>query len=132
MDNSIMTGNYLLEVLNDPENGLVEILGENKIFPLVAKEDTLYPFVIYTRDSLNVQYTKIVGHDNMVNITYRVYSDNYDETVAIANKIRNILERKTINIDGIIKINDLRIVGMQELYNDDGFCQILSFQTYVE
>lgn len=132
MDNSMLVGNYLLEVLNDPDNGLVEILGENKIFPLVAKEDTTYPFVIYTRDSLSVQYTKLVGHDNTINISYRVYSDNYDDTVIITNKIRSILERKSITIDNEIKINDLRIIGLQENYSENGFCQILTFTTQVE
>lgn len=131
MDNSMMTGNYLLEVLNDQEE-LISVLGEGKIFPLVAKEDTTFPFVIYTRDNLNVQYTKVVGHDNIVNITYRVYSDNYDEAITIANIIRNILERKNINIPNIIKINDIRITNMYEQFTENGFCEAITFQTYVE
>ena len=127
----MLTGNYLLDVLNDQEE-LIEVLGENKIFPLVAKEDTTFPFVIYTRDNIQITYTKMANHDNLVTITYKVYSDNYDESVTIANLIRNILERKQIEVPNEIKINDIRIVSMYEQYNENGFCESITFQTYVE
>lgn len=127
----MLTGNYLFDVLNDQEE-LIEVLGENKIFPLVAKEDTTFPFVTYSRDNIQITYTKMFNHDNLVTITYKVYSDNYDESVTIANLIRNILERKQIEIPNEIKINDIRIVNMYEQYNENGFCESITFQTYVE
>lgn len=127
----MLTGNYLLDVLNDQEE-LIEVLGEDKIFPLVAKEDTTFPFVTYTRDNIQITYTKMFNQDNLVTITYKVYSDNYDEAVNIANLIRNILERKQIEVPNEIKINDIRIVSMYEQYNENGFCESITFQTYVE
>ena len=88
IDNSLKIGKYLLEVLNDDED-LMTALGEDKIWPLAAREGTLFPYVIYTRDTANVQYTKVVGHDNTLTITYRVYSNDYDEGLNIVNMIRN-------------------------------------------
>ena len=131
MDNSIKTGQYILEVLNDSAE-LTALLGKGKIFPIVAKEGTKYPLVVYSRDQVQVQYTKVVGHDNTIFLTYRVYSDDYDQTLEIANTIRNILERKTITIPNIIKINDIRILSLQEAFTEDGFCQILQISTMVE
>lgn len=131
MDNSFKTGQYILEVLND-NTDLMELVGTGKIFPLVAKEDTSYPFVVYSRDSVNTQYTKVIGHDNTVLITYRIYSDKYDEALEIANKIRNILERKTITIQDTIRINDIRLLSIFEQFTDDGFLQSLTFTMTVE
>lgn len=131
MDNSIKAGQYLYDVLKDQQE-LTDYVG-NKIFPIVVtKEGTTYPFVVYTRDQVSVQYTKVVGHDNTVIITYRVYSDKYDEALEIANIIRNILERRTIKFEDEITINDIKIASLGELYNDDGFCQVISFQMMVE
>lgn len=131
MDKSMMTGSYLLEVLND-QTILTDVLGNDKIFPLVAKEDTTYPFVVYTRDSVQIQYTKQLNHDNLVTLTYRVYSDNYDQGVEIANIIRNLLEHKQLVVENEIKINEIRVAGMYETFSDNGFCQQISFQMYVE
>lgn len=129
MDNSIKTGQYLYNVLKDQPQ-IIATVG-NKIFPIVAKEGTTYPFIIYTRDQISVQYTKIPGHDNTIIITYRVYSDNYDEALEIVNIVRNLLERQTITFEDI-KINDIRISSVGEFYNEDGFCQTISFQMMVE
>ena len=130
MDNSLKIGTYLLDVLDDSTE-LITALGTGKIFPLVAKEGTTYPFVIYSRDQVTVQYTKQVGHDNTVIITYRVYSDDYDEALNITNIIRNLLERKTVTFQDI-KINDIRLASTSELFTEDGFCQVITFQTMVE
>lgn len=131
MDNSLKTGQYLLAVLNDNEE-LMSLLGEGKIFPLLAKADTQFPFVTYTRDSDVVQYTKQIGHDNTISITYRVYSEDYDTALEIVNLIRNILERKTIQFENEIKINDIRVQNVYESFAEDAFCQAITFSTMVE
>lgn len=131
IDYSLKTGQYLLEVLSDNDE-LIALLGENKIFPLVAKDDTTYPLVIYTRDSVQTQYTKVIGHDNTVSITFRVYSDKYDEALEIANVIRNILERQSITFDDTIHINDIRLSSTYEQFTQDGFLQSLTFTMMVE
>lgn len=131
MDNSLKTGQYMVEVLNDNQE-LISILGEGKIFPLVAKNDTLYPFVIYERVAVSTVYTKEIGHDNTVQINFRVYSDQYDQSLDIANMIRNILERKTINFPDNIKINDIRLLATYEQFSEDGYVETLAFTTQVE
>lgn len=131
MDNSLKIGQYILEVLNDNEE-LISLLGEGKIWPIVAKADTLLPYIVYTRDSSNIQYTKVVGHDNTMTITYRVYAEDYDEGLNIVNLIRNILERRTINFPNEIKINDIKVQSVYESFADDVFCQAITFSAMVE
>ena len=131
MDNSLKTGQYLLDVLNDNDD-LIEALGEDKIWPLAARENTLYPFVIYNRDVPQITYTKQIVHDNIINITYRVFSTDYDEGLNIANIIRNTLERKTINFENEIKINDIWVQSVFETFAEDAFCQTIVFRMMVE
>lgn len=133
MDNSLKIGQYFLQLLeNDTE--LTQMLGEGKIFPLIAKEGTLYPLVVYTRDSVQTRYTKAypaIHWDNTVSISYRVYSDKYDEALDIANKIRNVLEGHSFTGQDI-KINEIQLSGCYEAFVDDAFVETITFSTMVE
>ena len=130
MDNSLKAGYYLVEAIKNDEN-LVALLGENKIWPLAAIDATAYPFVIYSRDQINVQYTKCCNHDNQVIITFRVYSNDYLQGLNIANTIRDLLEHKKL-ISDEIQINEMKITSVSEMYGEDAFCQSISFQMFVE
>lgn len=133
MDNSLKIGQYFLQLLeNDTE--LTQMLGEGKIFPLIAKEGTLYPLVVYTRDNVQTTYTKAypaIHWDNTVSISYRVYSDKYDEALDIANKIRNVLEGHSFTGQDI-KINEIQLSGCYEAFADDAFVETITFSTMVE
>lgn len=131
MDNSLKIGQYILEVLKDNEE-LISLLGEDKIWPIVARQDTLLPYITYTRDASNIQYTKITGHDNSISFTYRVFSEDYDEGLNIVNLLRNILERRTINFPNEIRINDIKVQSVYESFADDVFCQTITFSALVE
>ena len=131
MDNSLKIGQYILEVLKDNEE-LISLLGEDKIWPIVARQDTLLPYRTYTRDASNIQYTKITGHDNSISFTYRVFSEDYDEGLNIVNLLRNILERRTINFPNEIRINDIKVQSVYESFSDDVFCQTITFSAMVE
>lgn len=131
MDNSLKIGQYILEVLKDNKE-LMSLLGEGKIWPIVARQDTLLPYITYTRDASNIEYTKITGHDNTIIFTYRVFSEDYDEGLNIVNLLRNILERRTINFPNEIKINDIKVQNVYESYADDMFIQVITFSAMVE
>lgn len=143
MDNSLKTGQYFLKFLEENAE-LMQLLGtpnntrsgqNSKIFPLIAKEGTQYPLVIYTRDGINTQYTKpmypVGGWDNIVTISYKIYSDKYDEALEIANLMRNILEGKNYK-DTDIVINHVELVSSYESFVEDAFVQSLTFSTRVE
>lgn len=131
MDNSLKIGQYILEVLKDNEE-LMSLLGNGKIWPIVARQDTLLPYITYTRDASNIEYTKITGHDNTIIFTYRVFSEDYDEGLNIVNLLRNILERRTINFPNEININDIKVQNVYESYADDMFIQVITFSAMVE
>ena len=63
MDNSIMTGKLIYKQLSEDET-LSGMVTPRKIFPLVANADTTFPFVVYARTALSVEYCKdgVVGN----------------------------------------------------------------------
>lgn len=131
MDNSLKAGYYLVEALKENEE-LVALLGSDKIWPLAAIDATAYPFIIYSRDQVNVQYTKCCNHDNQIVITFRVYSNDYLQGLEIANKLRDLLEHKKLIVPDEIQINEMKITSVSEMYGENAFCQLISFQMYVE
>ena len=107
MDNSLLIGKYIYRVLSEDEV-LSDRVTSRKIFPLVANADTTYPFIVYSRTDLTVEYCKdgVVG--NTVDFQIIVVSDNYVESLEVANQIRSILEMKRYN-DEDICISDIRL-----------------------
>lgn len=131
MDNSLKAGYYIVEAIKDNQD-LVDLVGENKIWPLAAIDATAYPFIIYSRDQVSVQYTKCCGHDNQVIVTFRVYSIDYLQGLEIVNVLRNLLEHKKLIITDEIQINEMKVASVSEMYGEDAFCQAISFQMFVE
>lgn len=133
-DNSLMTGTYMKRILSDSAD-FTSVLSVDKIFPIVCPADTNYPYITYTRDNILPQYTKAApygGWTNNVSITYRVYTGNdHDLGEEIANKLRQTLEWTEYQDDGI-RINPILLVSSLEFFNEDGFCQQLTFSTQVE
>lgn len=131
-DNSISIWRYIRPYLkNNPD--LQAVMNTNNILPLTMNENTPYPWVIFQRDGISVNYTKPIkgGFDNRVSFSINVYSNDYDESIDIANIIRNILEQLVIKTDEII-INEIEVVSIYEQFSQDGFRQSIQFQAWVE
>lgn len=73
------------------DSGLTEMVGD-KIYPLVAEESVSYPFIIFTKENANGNYTKDFLTYDTVTISVAIAANNYFETVNIAERVRAILE----------------------------------------
>ena len=131
-DNTILIWQYIRPLLVESTE-LQAVMNVNQIFPLVAKEGTEYPFIIYSRDNITPQYTKGIygGWFNQLLLTVRVYSNDYSQSVNIANIVRNALENKSIKNENI-KIDPIELQSCNESFSEDGFCQTLSFVVTAE
>ena len=67
MDNSLLIGKYIYKLLTE-DDSLARIVTPKKVFPLVANADTTYPFVVYSRIGLNVEYCKDGLVENTVDV----------------------------------------------------------------
>lgn len=104
-------------------SSLVELLGGNKIFPLVAEADTKNPFIVIKRNSLTVSYTKDsnINDDNIIILS--IIADDYEKVVAIAEEVRNSLENYRDNF-----ILESRITNVSDNYNYDIYNIDISFK----
>ena len=110
MDNSLLVGKYIYRMLSEDEvlSGKVT---SRKIFPLVANTDTTYPFIVYSRTGLTVEYCKDGTVEDTVDFLILSVSDNYVESLEVANQIRCILELRRYKDDDI-RISDIRLASV--------------------
>lgn len=125
MDNSLLIGKYIYKLLSEDEV-LSERVTPKKIFPLVANADTTYPFIVYARTSLAVEYCKDGTVEDTVECQVLSVSDNYVESLEIANQIRSTLELVRYK-DDTIQIRECRLSSVQEEYMEDAFIQRMNF-----
>lgn len=132
MDNTILIWKYLLPSMLENDD-LQDVVDTNNIFPLAAPADTPYPFIIYHRDNISPQYTKVVygGWDNNVSISIDVYTNDYKQGAEILNIIRNIYENKKLDNDDI-HIDQIRVVAISEQFTNDGYRQTIQFDFLAE
>lgn len=127
MDNSILSGKYIRNILIS-NNECREIVGE-KVFPLMLNPPTpdmiKFPFILFTR-SLTPVYNKSLLVENQLSFVVIAVSNDYNESLELANAIRHSLETY------IIKNNDLhttpiRLESVNEETVNDAYLQTLIF-----
>lgn len=138
MRNSILIGKVVNQVLaSNPklqELLLLERRGaaqddnpEYKIYALVADEDTTFPFVIFQRTSVSPSYTKDFYTEDAVGIGVKCVSNNYIQSLQIANEVRHSLEGLRYK-DADLTITESKLMGVDEAYTENAFVQVLQFE----
>lgn len=129
MVNSILIGKKLFSILSKDTELKTAVKGQ--IYPLLANKSTTYPFIVYSRDSINPYYCKDGNYQDEVGVTVIVVSNDYEESVEIANKVRNDLELLTFR-DNDIYIADSTLRGITESTNEDAYIQRINFNLIVQ
>lgn len=102
---------------------LKQILPElkNKIYPLVSELDTTLPFIVYKKTSIIPKYIKHNITEEEIHIEITIVSDNYKQSVDLAQKIKDELQYK------ILEDVSIYFTGNYESYND-AYIQTLTFK----
>jgi len=93
-DNSILATKYLMAILKENQ-AVMDILGTetNKIFPLQQPENLSFPFIVIQRNSIMPTYTKdYMGWSNLVTFEIACVSNDYIQSLELANAVRNAIE----------------------------------------
>lgn len=99
----------------------------DRIFPVLAQEDTEYPFVVYQRSGMKPAYTKDrYSVEDTLYVNVAIISEKYVESLEIAECVLKSLERKKGTFAGL-KITDIRLADSSE-NGEDVFIQGLSFE----
>lgn len=104
----------------------------DRIYPIVTIEDTVFPFLVYERDSVVPKWTKDGRAYDSVSCTVMVFSENYAESARIAESVRTAMEGGDgESMDGFV-VECIEMSSASELYSNDTFVQQLTFtmETY--
>lgn len=120
METAISVNKHIFQLLNEDAQ-LKELVG-NKIYPLVVKQNIDFPFIIFKKEGVNPIYSKdLLSYDTVI-INVAIAAINYDDTVAIAERVRAVLE----NYRSTYFYNIL-LDNVSEDFVDDTFIQQLQF-----
>lgn len=102
---------------------------DGRVFPIVAELGTEFPYVAYSRTYITPTYTKDYYTEDSVGVDIVVASQDYLESLEIANIIRKQFECKRLGLDNEITISQSNLLGVTEAYDDqaNAFIQNLSF-----
>lgn len=123
---SLQAGKAIYELLSG-NTGIAAKIGNN-IFPLIATNNTTFPFIIYKRTNIIPAYTKdrFSANDTLM-MDVVIASDKYNEAIELADLVRSALEGKRGTFANI-QIDDIRLVSADEDYNEDTYIQQLTFK----
>lgn len=124
MTNSLQIGKVIYEKLSQSEK-LKEMVGDN-IFPLIADNDTKFPFIVYKRLTVSDTGTKDGYGEDEVSYEVTVLHDRYAPGVDIANECRRVLERQRV-VSDLMTLYNNRLIGVSEDYDANTYIQKLTF-----
>lgn len=118
----------IYKILTDNEE-IKKVLGNN-IYPVVAPLNTKNPYVVYKRQ-ISVQNDNKDSRYSTVSIEINVYSNNYQESIKVAELVKNTLESVyNKEVEGF-KIKYIVSTSIDEDYNEDYYSQTMYFDCKV-
>lgn len=123
-DTAISANKHIYSLLTADTQLMSAVSGN--IYPLVAEESVSYPFIIFTKESVNGNYTKdFLTYDTAV-ISVAVAARNYFQTVQIAERVRAVLEGYRDSYFSAIQLDNV-----SEDFIEDAYVQQLQFNTKI-
>lgn len=105
------------------------------VYPIIAENGAVYPFIIYTRDSVTPHSLTKDGYgEDEVNITVKVVASEYAISVEYAQMVRDDLtyDWYSIQHDGDTITSQCQFTGAYESWEDDAYVQSLTFTMLVK
>lgn len=102
----------------------------NNIYPVVAPLSTKSPYVVYKRQ-ITTQNDNKDSRYSIVSIEINVYSNNYQQSIQLAELVKNTLEDiYNKEVEGY-KIKYIASTSIDEDYNEDYYSQTMYFDAKV-
>lgn len=124
-------GLAVYDILNNDEE-LNTVIG-NRIYPVAVpnfdsdKVNVSYPFLTFTRSTINIQYTKDSISNDVVTVNIDIWAKDYKQAIEIAMRVRNLLESIKGKFNGV-DIQDSELTSAFEAFDTPNFFgQILTF-----
>jgi hypothetical protein len=124
METSLNIGKVIKEILYRDE--ALKNLVKNQVFPLIAEENTTFPFIVYRRNSIRKSNTKDYVNDEIASVDVVVACDKYSQSVEIAERVRFILECGEYEGENF-SVDNISLSNASEQYMQNTYIQTLTF-----
>ena len=121
---TIQIGKVITALLNADTN-LVEMIG-NRVFPIVSKEGTQYPFVVYRRNSVTPTYCKDGLASETASVDIVIASNTYTNSIEVADLVRAAIDKRACVYQGTT-VSNIEMTTAEEDFVDDTYIQTLNF-----
>jgi len=123
--NGILIGKLIYQTIS--ADTYISSLVGSKIYPIVAPNDTTFPFIVYTRTNVfpNIQ-TKDGWIGDKISFQITIACSDYSQSADLANKVRDLFENCKIN-NSDLTISEIRLTSISELFQEDTYIQNLYF-----
>lgn len=111
-------------LLNNKE--LQKNVRPTSIFPLIANANTNFPYIVMQRTGIRANYSKAGLIDDNVTIEIICVSNDYSQSIDIAQEVRNTLDAKRFRDDDIL-IDNIEIESITEEWAENAYLQRLVF-----
>lgn len=95
---------------------------KDNIYPIIAEEDAILPYVVYTRTAIRPSYYKVGVAKDDVTFQIQIYGNDYITTVTIAERIRELFELRHTE-----PFQRIELSNCTETYTNDVYLQTLQF-----
>jgi len=128
MKNALSINKYINKFLTESEavTALVEV---QNIRPLILAP-TIFPYISFMHSNITSAYSKDGWVEDRTEVTIICVSDDYGQTVEIAEAVRELLDDKAYRDDDIF-ISEIRLSGATEDQIENVFVQRLSFNVKI-
>lgn len=107
-------------------SSVTSLINENNIFLLIAEPETKYPYVVITRTRITSRDENKDFSTDEIGINIKVWSDQYDEAVNIADAIRFAIEGKEIEM-GKEVMDSIELSSSTESWTGDAYLESMDF-----
>ena len=128
MKNALSINKYINKFLTESE-AVTSLVSVSNIRPLILAP-TIFPYVSFMHGNISSSYTKDGWSEDTTEVTIIAVSDDYSQTVDIAEAVRDLLDNKTYRDDDIF-VSEMRLSGATEDQIENVFVQRLSFNVKI-
>ena len=121
---TIQIGKVINALLN-ADSGLSEMIG-NRVFPIVSKEGTQYPFVVYRRNSVTPTYCKDGLASETASVDVVIASNTYTNSIEVADRVRAAIDKRACVFQDTT-VTNIEMTTAEEDFVDDTYIQTLNF-----
>lgn len=127
----ILINKYLKKIFDNDEK-ITSLVKKSNIKAMIL-QPTNFPFISFKRNQVETHYNKDIPYEDVVSVDIICVSNNYSESVEIAQAIRESIEFKVYkDSEENILITKMWMTDANEDTVADSFVQTLTFEIHIQ